>query len=493
MLRFGTGENVRPVFACIPVTLNQGAHMKNNIALSIILSALLAPALAAPPYQRPAGIADDKEPLIVAGYRALFTCSAHFFAGRPLDDIKRVELVDVEGLGYPDPVIDEQRRLVTATDISGAIVRIAAFRDSMGCTVLPPHWQIGDIPRLPNVQYASTPDVRNLQFPAGDRVDLPAGGLDERYRSLAPILDRAFDGKSYADSAGVVTTAVIVVKNGKIVAERYRPGFGVYAGYRTWSTSKSISAALLAIASGQGMLDLNASLDIPEWKYPGDPRLAITHKQLLWMSSGLYSGGANTYAVYFGGEDVISAVTTTSLEVAPGTRWKYANNDTLLLLRELRYKLGDDLKYLRFPYDELLHPLGMYHTRMEVDHLGNFVGSSQTYTTARDLARFGMLLSNDGVWNGKRLLPEGWVKFSATPAPTRPPVPGQWGYGAQFWLLDQMPGVPAGTFTTAGNKGQYVTIVPGHDLVIVRTGVDPDGKRWAQDQLVAAVVAALGK
>ncbi|HKB82033.1 MAG TPA: serine hydrolase domain-containing protein [Burkholderiales bacterium] len=467
--------------------------MKNNIALSIILSALLAPALAAPPYQRPAGIADDKEPLIVAGYRALFTCSAHFFAGRPLDDIKRVELVDVEGLGYPDPVIDEQRRLVTATDISGAIVRIAAFRDSMGCTVLPPHWQIGDIPRLPNVQYASTPDVRNLQFPAGDRVDLPAGGLDERYRSLAPILDRAFDGKSYADSAGVVTTAVIVVKNGKIVAERYRPGFGVYAGYRTWSTSKSISAALLAIASGQGMLDLNASLDIPEWKYPGDPRLAITHKQLLWMSSGLYSGGANTYAVYFGGEDVISAVTTTSLEVAPGTRWKYANNDTLLLLRELRYKLGDDLKYLRFPYDELLHPLGMYHTRMEVDHLGNFVGSSQTYTTARDLARFGMLLSNDGVWNGKRLLPEGWVKFSATPAPTRPPVPGQWGYGAQFWLLDQMPGVPAGTFTTAGNKGQYVTIVPGHDLVIVRTGVDPDGKRWAQDQLVAAVVAALGK
>jgi hypothetical protein len=72
-------------------------------------------------------------------------------------------------------------------------------------------------------------------------------------------------------------------------------------------------------------------------------------------------------------------------------------------------------------------------------------------------------------------------------------VTGQWGYGAQFWLLDQMPGVPPGTFTTAGNKGQYVTIVPGRDLVIVRTGVDPDGKRFQQDQLVAAVVQALGK
>jgi CubicO group peptidase (beta-lactamase class C family) len=467
--------------------------MKNNIALFVILLFQLAPALAATPYQRPAGIAEDKEPLIVAGYRALFTCSAHFFAGRPLDDIKKVELVDVEGLGYPDPIIDEQRRMVTATDISGTIVRIAAFRDSMGCTVLPPHWQAGDIPRLPNVQYAPPPDVASLPFPAGDRVDLPTGGLDTRHPALAPILDRAFDGNSFGESAGVVTTGVIVVKNGKIVAERYRPGFGVHTGYRTWSTSKSFSAALLAIAAKHGILDLDAPLNIPEWNYPGDPRQAITHKQLLWMSSGLYSGGANTNAVYFGGEDVISAVTTTPLEVAPGTRWKYANNDSLLLLRELRYKLGDDLKYLRFPYDELLHPLGMYHTRMEVDHLGNFVGSSQSYTTARDLARFGMLLSYDGVWNGKRLLPEGWVKFSSTPAPTRPPVAGQWGYGAQFWLLDQMPGVPPGTFTTAGNKGQYVTVVPGHDLVIVRTGVDPNGKRWAQDRLVAEVVAALGK
>jgi CubicO group peptidase (beta-lactamase class C family) len=205
------------------------------------------------------------------------------------------------------------------------------------------------------------------------------------------------------------------------------------------------------------------------------------------------SGGSNTDAIYFGGQDVISAATTTALEAPAGTRWKYANNDTLLLLRALRHRLGDDQRYLRFPYDELLHPLGMYHTRMEVDHLGNFVGSSQTYTTARDLTRFGMLLANDGVWNGKRLLPQGWVKFSSTPAPTRPPVAGQWGYGAQFWLLDQMPGVPPGTFTTAGNKGQYVTIVPGHGLVIVRTGVDPDGKRFQQDRLVAAVVEALGK
>jgi CubicO group peptidase (beta-lactamase class C family) len=467
--------------------------MQRNTALAIVLFAALAPALAAPPYQRPAGIAEERDPLIVAGHRALFTCSAHFFADRPLDDIKKVELAEVEGLGYPDPVIDERRRLVTAADLSGETVRIAAFRDTMGCTLLPPHWQISDVPRLPYVEYVPAPDVHNLPFPTGDRVELPADGLDNRYRALAPVLERAFDGKSYGESDGVVTTAVIVAKGGKIVAERYHPGFGIFSGYRTWSTAKSISAALIGIAAGQGLLDIDAPADIPEWGDPGDPRRTITYKHLLWMSSGLFSGGSNSNAVYFGGQDVISAVTTTSVEAPPGTRWKYSNNDTLLLLRALRHRLADDLRYLRFPYDELLHPLGMYHTRMETDHLGNFVGSSQTYTTARDLTRFGLLLANDGVWNGKRLLPEGWVKFSSTSAPTRPPAAGQWGYGAQFWLLDQMPGIPPGTYTTAGNKGQYVTVVPGRGLLIVRTGVDPDGRRFLQDRLVAAIVEALGR
>lgn len=465
--------------------------MKRRLVVLALLSTALGAALAAPPYQRPAGIAEEQEPLIAAGYRALFTCSAHFFAERPLDDIRKVELVDVDGTSAPAPVIDEQRRLVTATDVSGRIVRIAAFRSTMGCALLPPQWDIGDVPRLPYVQYAPAPEVSAWPFPAGDRVTLPADGLDERYRALAPLLERALDGNTYADSDGVVTAAVIIAKGDRIIAERYRRGFGIHSGYRTWSTAKSISAALIGIAAKQGLLDLDAPAAIPEWSYPGDPRQAITYKHLLWMSSGLFSGGPNTNAIYFGGQDVISAATTTPLEVPPGTRWKYANNDTLLLLRALRHRLADDLAYLRFPYDQLLHPLGMYHTRMETDHLGNFVGSSQVYTTARDLTRFGLLLAKDGVWNGKRLLPEGWVKFSTTPAPTRPPVAGQWGYGAQFWLLDQMPGVPPGTFTTAGNKGQYVTVVPGHDLVIVRTGVDPNGKRWRQDRFVADVVEVL--
>ncbi len=484
------------LFDCIRrvVSLNAPLSLSAATAGLLLLAALLTlPVFAQTPYQRPAGIAGDDEPLIVAGYRALFTCSAHFVAGRSLDEIRNVELVDVEGLGYPDPVIDARRRIVTASDVSGKIERVAAFRDTMGCTLLPPHWGMKDIVRLPYVAYLPPPDVSQLAFPEGDVVALPRDGIDPRYLTLGNVIARAFDGKTYGSEPGVVTASVLVAHRGKLIVERYRPGFSGQAGYRTWSTAKSISAALIGIAYGKGLLDINDPVSVPEWSFAGDPRRKITYKHLLWMSSGLFSGGSNTNAIYFGGQDVISAAATTMLEAEPGSRWQYANNDTLLLLRALRDRLGSDLEYLRFPYDELLHPLGMYHTRMETDYLGNFIGSSQTYTTARDLMRFGLFLANDGVWHGRRILPEDWLRFSVTPAPTRPPQSGEWGYGAQFWLLDQMPGVPDGTYTTAGNKGQYVTVVPKHDLVIVRTGVDPQGKRFSQHALVADVVSALSE
>ena len=472
--------------------------MRLNLVKSVVLTSVLlvsANSYATPPYQRLAGAADNDDPLIVAGYRAIFTCSAHFLMGRPLNDIKRIELVDVEGKGYPDPIIDEKRRLVFSSDPSGSITRVAAYRDSMGCTILPPQWQINDVPRLPYVSYEQAPNVSHLAFPDGDKTNLPASGIEPRYSKLSKVLDQAFDGITHAKKPGTITTSVLVIKldkakGGQLVAERYRKGFGVHSGYRTWSTSKSIFATLMGIASRQGLLQLDQPVAIPEWP-EGDARKAITYQQLMWMSSGLYSAGPNSAAVYFGGQDVISAATGTSLEVKPGTRWQYANNDTLLLVRSLRYQLNDDLRFLRFPYDELLHPLGMYHTRMEVDHLGTFVGSSQTYTTARDLARFGIFLANDGVHKGKRYLPEDFIRFISTPAPTKPPVANEWGYGAQFWLLDTMPDIPKGTFTTFGNKGQYVTVVPGHDLVIVRTGVDPNGIEYKQDRLVADVLKAL--
>lgn len=433
-------------------------------------------------YRQPAGIADLKSSFIAAGYNALFTCSAHFVAGRPLNDIMKVELADTVPLKLPHPVIDENRLIVTV--LSGdESLRIAAYRKGMGCTLLPPEWGMADLSRLPYVQYPALPDTQNINWPMGDDY------LVDEPKKLTDVLDRAFDSTSYGE--GSLTIGIVIVKNGRIIAERYRDGFGPYSGYRTWSTAKSISASLIGIAAGKGLLNVDAPAPIPEWQQPGDPRQEILLKELMWMSSGLYSGGNNTAAVYFGGQDVISAVTTTQLEAQPGTRWKYANNDTLLTLHALKFTLGDDLAYLRFPYDELLHKIGMYHTFMETDHLGNFIGSSQVYTTARDLSRFGLLLVNDGVWMGERILPKGWVKFTRTPAPTRPADKGKRGYGAQFWLFGTLPGLPADTFTSSGNKGQFVTVLPGQNLVVVRTGVDPAGTRWNQPVFTAEVLKRL--
>ena len=456
--------------------------MTKLVSIVILTFALTASGWArssAVAYERPLGAAADDDSIVVAGFRALFTCSAHFQMNRPLDDIIKVELADTSEFDLPDPVIDEQRLLVRASG-PGGTEQVAVYRDTMGCTVLPPHWSPADAARLPYVEYAQ-PQINREN-------DLFSGAAANPVATLKPVLDRAFD-QSFGDDT--LTTAVIVLRDGKVLAERYRDGFGPRTGYRTWSTAKTITAAVIGIAVKQKLLTLNDPIPIPEWADGDDPRAAITLQNLLQMASGLMSEGSNTNAIYFGGQDAISATTSTPLEAEPGERWKYANNDTMLTLRALRHRLDSDLDYLRFPYDHLLRPLGMFDTRMEVDHQGNFIGSSQVYTTARDLARFGVFMANDGMIADERVLPQGWIKFLTTPATMRPVVSGEWGYGAQVWLLDALPGVPKGSYTSAGNKGQFITVVPSSNLVVVRTGVDPKGSRFAQDRLLAEVVAAL--
>ncbi len=448
----------------------------------LILAALLSAHLVfASSYRLPGGAAEYGEPYIAAGFRALFTCSAHFLMGRELDQILRVELADTRSLGLPPPEIDRARKLVRAADGRGNRVT-AAFRESLGCTVLPPDWTDSDIPHLPGVSIQRPGNDPDVDYPLGDRA---APKPTARQQAL---LEKAFDGESYGENT--LTAGVLVIADGRIVAERYRDGFGPHQGYRTWSTAKSITATLVGLAVGDGLLNLSEPVGLDAWSGPADPRSAITWEHLLWMSSGLWSRGSNTNAVYFAGQDAESSATGTPLEAEPGTRWKYANNDTLLLLLGLRQVLSDDLTYLRFPYDRLLHRIGMYHTWMETDHLGNFIGSSQVYTTARDLGRFGLLYLQDGVWNGERLLPEGWAAYVTQPAPARALEAGSPGYGAQFWLLGGVEGLPPDAYTTSGNKGQHVTVVPSENLVVVRTGVDPLGYRWNHPRFVRDVMDA---
>lgn len=451
------------------------------LALPLLASAAAAQEAKAPtPYDR----------AIAAGYKALTMCSAMFIGGRTQAQVEALELTGT----YPE--YDKLLPTLTA-DIrrgSGVSGQVAVPFDS----ALPPRaadwvWERGcelrpigadDRPvvitsiRVPGRWFGNRFQPLPRVWPLGDEGIVPDSGP-----AIASAIASAFT------STGPRTTGVVVVANGKIVAERYADGFGPFTANRTWSVAKSLTGTLVGAAIQQGLAKTAAPANIPEWT-DGDPRRAITLDQLIHMASGLHSAtnGSRTDAVYFGGTAVTEETVAWPLEVKPGTRFRYANNDILLAMRSLRASMGDQ-RYATFPDDALFKPLGMRHTVAERDWKGNYILSSQVWSTARDLARFGMLYLNDGVWDGKRILPEGWVKYVATPSGPQPE--GEFGYGATFWLMNKSPGVPADTFAAFGNRGQYVVIVPSRKVVIVRRGEDATGARFDIARFTADVLAAL--
>jgi CubicO group peptidase (beta-lactamase class C family) len=231
---------------------------------------------------------------------------------------------------------------------------------------------------------------------------------------------------------------------------------------------------------------------ISEWNKGADPRRAITVRNLLHMASGLDSGtsGSRTDRLYFAGARVVDNAAGNAPEAKPGARFKYANNDTLIAMRALREAMKDDNSFHRFPYESLLHKIGAMRTTIEIDWNGDFISSSQVWATGRDLARIGQLYLQDGMWGNERLLAEDWVKFVRTPAPAQPASGA--GYGAQFWLMNNAAGVPEGTFYAAGNRGQYIVIIPALNTVIVRQGFDViGGAQFDINRFTADLVVAL--
>ena len=229
---------------------------------------------------------------------------------------------------------------------------------------------------------------------------------------------------------------------------------------------------------------------MPEWQTPGDPRATIKLDDLLRMASGLHSGAAGnrTDAIYFGGTVVTEEATAWPLEAKPGTRFRYANDDILLAIRSLRATL-DDERYADYPSKALFEPLGMTHTVAERDWRGNYILSSQVWSTARDLARLGQFWLQDGVWQGQRLLPEGWMAYMTTPSGPQP-ADGP-GYGATLWLFGPKQGLPAGSYAAQGNRGQFVMVVPSEHLVVVRRGEDPGAARFDIAGFTAEVIESL--
>jgi CubicO group peptidase (beta-lactamase class C family) len=421
--------------------------------------------------------------MIQNGVQAVLMCNGLFTSGRTLEQVFKQELAylsnpvgTAEGGEY---VIKRELKAVAIGGPQSGPVMHAAFRKGVGCVVMAPDQDFSDIDSLP---------VLDLPYPDGDPALMPWPGGDLTESKALPLevdptaLSAASDWVFNRGSAQQDTLSLIVLYKGEIIHERYAKGIDMSTRTRTWSTAKSVASTLIGMLVDEGRLKLDAPLGfewLPELANPeNDPRNAITLRHVLNMSSGLYTVDSfgMEYATgsglaYWAGASSVKGARDRGLVRIPGTYWDYENYDTLLAVYAMKLALGDVGAYAAFPRKALLDRIGMRNTLVSRDRFGDFIFSSQMYTNARDLARFGLLYQQGGVWEGERLISEEWIEFERTPAPATAQRGNM--YGAQFWLVpDDRNDVPKTAYATAGNRGQYVVIVPSHEMVIVRRGLD---------------------
>ncbi len=425
---------------------------------------------------------------IGTAFAAKTVCSATFLSGRSPESVQAEDLGAYRSrpLDLVEVDVDRAAGVVTAR-LLGFAERQAVYRDGFGCTLA-----IGaSVATLRTAAPKLLPIARgDGVWPEGERVAF------EPRAALEQALDHAFAEPGAGPPKR--TRAVVVVHQGRIVAERYAQGFGPGTALPGWSMSKSVVGALAGTLVGLGLWRLDAPVPLAAWRAPGDARAAITLDQLLAMSSGLEfeesyrSPLSDVNLMLWAGGDAGGYAAAKRLAHPPGAHWQYASGTTNVLAAAMRETLGP--AYAAYPRRALFLPLGMSSAVLETDAAGTFVGSSLMFASARDWARFGLLFANDGLWKGTRLLPEGWVRYSATPAAAA--TAGN--YGAHWWLkLERPPGAPAAglppdAFHAAGHGGQYVSVVPSRALVVVRLGHAIDEGAWDQEAFVARIIPAVG-
>ncbi len=406
----------------------------------------------------------------LAGY-AKILCSGVFVSGRAPEDVARGSAYFFMPRSEQDQVkwtVDPRARLARAS--LGAITREARFYGDQGCIIQ--HPSNPGIHFKPVAVKTRLPEAMSQPWPMGDRRDSAP---------LPPEIDRvkldAARDAAFADPAAL-TAAFLVLYKGRIVAERYAPGITADTQLESWSMGKSLAATLFALLVKDGTYTLEQPAPVPMWQKPGDPRAAIRNVDLLRMSAGLkflgnQEPGANEtypdhYYIYTGAIDAFEYSITRPQEYPPNTDGRYRNSDplTIMYLAKLAVtRRGGD--FLTWPQRALFDRIGIRRQVLETDPYGNFLITGYDYGTARNWARIGLLYLQDGMWQGERILPEGWSTFVSTPAPAwKKPQ-----YGAFFWLnRDGAWSLPPDTYFAAGAGGQNTWIVPSRDLVIVRMG-----------------------
>ena len=436
--------------------------------------------------------------MIRNGAQALITCNGLFTSNRTLEQVLGQELNIIDD-PVGDYVVDTELQTVAVGGGDSGTVMRAAFRDGIGCVVMSPDQGFDEIDSLPtlNLPYPDM-DPATTPWPNGDLVEDKGLPPDVDARALQAASDWAFNRPNPEQD----TLSLMVIYKGDIIHERYADGVDMYTRTRTWSTAKSITSTVVGMLVDDGLMSLDEPLGVewlPALRSPGtDPRHSITLRHVLNMSTGLYPTdgfGPSMYAptgsglAYWAGASSNERARNRGLVREPGTYWDYENYDTLLAVIAMRKILGDKA-YAEFPRRRLFDKIGMRNTLAGTDRFGDFILSSQIYTTARDLARIGLLYLQGGVWNGERLLSEEWIEFVTTPAPAS--AVNDNNYGGQFWLVpDDRKDVPKSAFSTSGNRGQFVTVVPTHDTVIVRRGLDYGDQGFNRWDLLREVLKAI--
>ena len=420
---------------------------------------------------------DDPLAHFTVAYAKLM-CSAVFVSGMD-PDFARQTMGDGNALAAVAhraksgvPVIDRERREVRVTT-HGGLTRIARFIGDQGCVSMPADGSA--LAFKPKPVPRTLPDSATTAWPMGDVVAPGAAdGLDPA--KLKAVVDAAFA----PDDA--LTQAFVVTWKGQIIAERYGPGASATTPLEGWSMGKSIAASLMGVLMQQGVYTLDQPAPIPQWQGVGDKRKDIRIRDILQMSSGLriraeqdpdyaYDGGYPDHWYYYTGDNAFAYAASRPQQWAPGVVGRYRNTDPVLinyLVKLGATKAGQD--YLTFPQTALFDKIGIRSAVLEVDASGNFLTQGYDLMAGRDWARLGNLYLQDGVWNGKRILPDGFVKFVSTLAPAWV-ADGRPVYGGLFWINgDGALPIPRDAYFMAGAGGQYTYIIPSHDLVVVRLG-----------------------
>jgi len=440
--------------------------VKPSIALAFLLSAAASVAPAAAP---PVGTHTE---LGLQG-SAKVLCSAVFVSGREAEDAATNGGFWFMPDDQADKVtwkVDREHKVVTTT--YGGISRSARYYGDQGCIIDRPG-KTG-IEFTPVAVKTTLPDARTQDWPMGDR--LPTGPLpsDVDNTKVVAALDTAF-----GDPAAL-TAGMVIVHRGRIIGERYRAGVTPDTQLESWSMGKSITSTLFALLVKDGTYTLEQKAPVAEWRKPGDPRGAIRNIDLLHMSSGLRfiatqdpdytpdKGYPDHFYMYTGAVNSFDYSVNVPLQFPVNTEGRYRNCDPLTigrLIKQAVTKRGEE--YLTYPQRALFDRIGIRRQVLETDPYGNFLLTGYDYGTPRNWARLGMLYLQDGMWQGTRILPEGWAKFVSTPAPAwKTPT-----YGGLFWINGTGQwNLPKDAYFMAGAGGQWTFVIPSHDLVVVRMG-----------------------